>query len=414
VDDAVKIAIGDNKQLQVTNLEVVRARESVAETRTNFFPQLHSYVLAGYELDRVSFTIPAGIFGVYPATGPIPATNEVSTPARFAAFIYAYAGQPLTQLYKVNLAVREARFGVSLAEERLRSRRQETARRVKEAYYQLAQAQSEIRSAEAAVEYFSELSGLTDRNLKQETVLLSDSLIVKAKLNQQRYQLRALQDGFDLQKEAFNYLLGRDVRTHFSIEPQPPPDFLELDLEAARRQALEQRSEIREAHLESEIAGLDVRREKAGYVPDLSLQVSYQSFQNMAFLPQNIASAGFAFNWQPLDWGYKKHRTGELRAIAQQKEILAEDAEQQVILDVDQKYRKLNQARMLLDADADVQKAERQKLQEITHLYEQNAILLSDLLQQQATASQADSQYQQALAAFWTAKADFERAVGAD
>jgi len=36
------------------------------------------------------------------------------------------------------------------------------------------------------------------------------------------------------------------------------------------------------------------------------------------------------------------------------------------------------------------------------------------VLQQQSTLAQADGQYQQAIANFWTARADFARALGED
>jgi outer membrane protein TolC len=412
LDEALKTAAGQNKQAQINSLDVVRAREKVAETRAFLFPQLQSWVTGGHELAKVTFTVPVGAFGVYPAIGPIPGSSIVTTPAQFAAYIYAYAGQPITQLYKVNLAVREGRLGVELANEQLRSQRQEIARQVKENYRELAQMQSLISAAEASVKYLSDLSAVMDRNLKVEAVVPSEAMTVRAKLKMQRYQLLTLQDGFELKKEAFNRLLGRDVRTPFSIEPQPAPDYLEMDLEGARRIALEQRPEMREAQLQTQMAELEVRREKAEYIPDFSLQISYVSFQNVAFMPQNVASAGFAFHWQPFDFGYKKHRIGALRANASQKKLTEEDAAQAVILDVDAKYKKLNEARVLLDANSEMQTAEQRKLQEMTHLYEQKSILLADLLQQQALVSQADSQYQQALASFWSARADFARALG--
>ena len=46
--------------------------------------------------------------------------------------------------------------------------------------------------------------------------------------------------------------------------------------------------------------------------------------------------------------------------------------------------------------------------------YEVQAALLSDVLQTQASLADTNSQYQQALAAFWSARADFERALGED
>ena len=56
--------------------------------------------------------------------------------------------------------------------------------------------------------------------------------------------------------------------------------------------------------------------------------------------------------------------------------------------------------------------AEQERLRNQTGAYSQQAILLSDLLQQQASLATAEDQYRQALLGFWTARADFERALG--
>ena len=415
LDQALSLAIRNNRQLQISGLDVVKARESLAEVRTNFFPALKSFGLGGFPLRPMSFTVPAGVLGVYPTVGPIPARDStITTPQRPTGLINASADQPLTQLYKLDLATHMAGIGLQIAREAERAQHQETTRQVKSAYRQLAQAQAEVSSAEAAEKYLTELSELTDKRLAQQTVLLSDSLTVSANLKQQRYQLLKLQDAFEVQKESFNRLLGRDVHTAFSIEVQPAPEFLEVDLEAARKQALEQRPEIREARLRRDSAKVDIRRERAEYIPDLSLNVSYLSFQNVVFLPRNASSIGLSLSWQPFDWGYKKHRIGELKATAEQKVLSEQDTEQQVIVEVDQEYRALNEARVLLDADADARYAAQQKLKEMTNSYEQKATLLSSLLEQQSAVSKAETEYQHALASFWTAKADFERAIGED
>lgn len=415
LDEAIQIATGGNRDIQVSKLEIVKAQETVAQAKTNYLPKLDANVLAGAPLQPLNFTVPAGSFGTYPGVGPIPATNSnIHSPVRFGAFVNASAAQPLTQLFKVNLAVQQARLGVDLAREGVRAQTQEIARQVKEAYYQVAELQAQVVSARVAVQALSELSTLTEQRLAQETVLQSDSLTVKAKLKQQRYQLLTAEDAFELQKENLNRLLGRDLRTPFSVETLPFGELVEWDLDTARKQALEQRPELREAKLQTKIAAMDVRREHAKYIPDLSLQVSYLGFQNVNFLPQNAGTVGFALQWQPFDWGYKKHRIAELKATTEQKETAEHDAEQRVLLEVEEKFRKLEEARMLLDADTDQRQAEQSRLREVTDRYNQKSALLSDLMQQQAAVSQAEARYQQALSGFWTARADFEKAIGAE
>lgn len=415
LDDAVGIAIRNNSDVRISKLDLTKASEEVAQAKTNYLPNLKTYILAGAPLQELNFTVPAGSFGTYPATGPIPAkASSITSPQQIGAFIYTTAAQPLTQLYKVKLAVQQVRLGTYLAHESLRGQEQETRRQVKKAYYQLAQIQAQVESAKASLQALTELSALTGRRLIAKTVLASDLLTVKAKLKQQRYQLLTLQDAFEVQKQSLNRLLGRDLRTQFKVEMQPVPEIAEFELEVARKQALEQRPEVREARLQTESARLDARRERAEYIPDLSLQVSYLSFQNVNFLPQNAGNVGFILQWQPFDWGYKKHKIRELNATAEQKSLTEQDAEQRVLLDVEDKFRKLRQARVLLEAQTDGRDAEQMKLREVTDRYSQQSALLSDLLQQQAALSQADALYQQALAGFWTARAEFEKAIGAN
>jgi outer membrane protein TolC len=82
--------------------------------------------------------------------------------------------------------------------------------------------------------------------------------------------------------------------------------------------------------------------------------------------------------------------------------------------DVEDKFRKLRQARMLLEAQTDLREAEQARLREMTGRYTQKSAPLSDLLQQQATLSLADAQYEQALAEFWSARWQFDKAIGAE
>ena len=415
LDEAIRIASGTNRDIHISKIEIIKAQEIVAQAKTNYLPKLDANVLAGVPLQPLNFRVPAGSLGTYPATGPIPATDtNIHSPVKFGAFVNASATQPLTQLFKVNLAVKQARLGIDLAKEGVRAQSQDTVRQVKEAYYQVAELQAQVASARAAVGSLSELSTLTEQRLAQETVLLSDSLTVKAKLKQQRYQLLTAEDAFELQKQNLNRLLGRDLHTSFSVEMLPFGELVECDLDTARKRALEQRPELRGARLQTKIAELDVRREHAKYIPDLSLQVSYLGYQNVNFLPQSTGAVGFAFQWQPFDWGYKKHRIAELKATTEQKATTESDIEQRILLDVEEKFRKLEEARILLDAQTDQREAEKAKLGEVTNRYNQKTALLSDLMQQQAAVSQAEAQYQQALAGFWTARANFEKAIGVE
>jgi len=351
--------------------------------------------------------------GFYPATGPIPAKNSnVTTPQQFTAFIFAQASQPVSQLWKVHLSLVSSQISEELAKQKLREQRQNTAESVRELYYQIAQTQTQVESAEAMEKYLVALEGETDRNLVQLVVLKQDSLAVRAKLSQQRYQLLNFRETIQTQKESLNRLLGRDLETEFLVEVQPLPGADEIDLAAAHKLALQQRPEIQQARLQTRKAETEVRQQRAEYIPDFSATFTYASLPNVSFAPQNVLNAGFLLQWQPFDWGQKRHKTESLRDAAKQAALTERDGEQQVLLDVNAKFRALSESRALLDTTALSQEAEREKLRVTANRYGQKAALLSDVLQQEGAAIQADSDYQKALAAFWKAKANFDRALG--
>src|SRR5271165_6076574 len=81
LDEAVGTATGNNRDVRISLLNVTKARESVAQARTNYFPKLDSYVLAGAPVQPLNFTVPAGSFGTYPGVGPIPAkSSDIHSP----------------------------------------------------------------------------------------------------------------------------------------------------------------------------------------------------------------------------------------------------------------------------------------------------------------------------------------------
>ncbi len=413
IDEAVATAMQGNRRVQSSVLDVSRAREKTADVKTERLPHLQVYGLGGEALRTINFTIPRGVLGNYAGIGPIPGQDsKITTPRTFTGLVFGQAAQPLSQLWKVHLGILESKIGEELAQESLRRQKQDTAHSTRDLYYQIAQTQTQIESAQANVKYLVDLQAETDRNLTEQAALKGDSLAVKAKLSQQRYQLLTLRDALETQKESLNQLLGRDLNTEFSVEADPVPSDVEIDIAAARQEALSQRAEVREARLQTKKAEVQVRRQRAEYIPDFSAAFSYFALPNVSFLPQNVLQAGFLLQWQPFDWGQKRHKIGALKDSVKQTALTTQDAEQQVMVDVKAKFRKLAEARVLLDTITLTQEAEREKMRVVTNQYSQKAALLSDVLQQEAAVVQADSDYQKALAGFWSAKASFDYALG--
>jgi len=415
LNQAIEMALSENRSLKIAALEVENSREQVSLTRIKRLPEWKSYVFASQLLTTTDFKFPAGAFGTFPGIGPIPATNKsVTTPRVFNVYIFNQVTQPLSQLYKIHLSLRANELGLGITREKLRGERHSVVDNVKQAYYAVLQSESSIEAAESMLKHYQELDRVLLKRVSQEASLKSDSLQVKAKLAQEQYTLVQLRNAWQSRKEDLNDLLGRDIRTRFRAEEVPALSPVEMDLAAAQSLALAQRPEIKQAELTERQAGYNRRLAKAEYIPDVDLGFQYASNFNVNVLPQNVVALGFALNYQPFDWGKRKHEISQKQIAVEEAHTQLQDTQSKVLLDVNNRFRKLQETRSMLEAAQVEQDWSREKLRDLTRQFEQEVVLLSDVLQGQAMVAKSNDDYAQALLSFWTAKADFEKSLGGD
>ena len=416
LNQAIEISIADNLTLKIAGLEINKAKFDVAATKTKRLPALQTYLFGSVLITPVNFTFPVGAFGTYKNVGPIPGMEQkITTPAgTLNTYALAQAAQPLSQLYKLHLGIREKELSVDLDSEKYREQRQNVVKQVKQAYYSILQSQSALQAAQASVKQYEELDRVMSEKLSQEAALKSDSMEVKAKLAQERYNVLQLTDQLQSRREQLNDLLGRDLATAFRTEDVPAMAAEESDLRTAQQMALSKRPEIKQAEINVQQADYDRRLAKAQYIPDVAVAVHYTSPFNVEFVPKNIVAAGFELNWEPFDWGRRKDEINQKKIVLDQSQLQLKDVQSKVLLDVDNRFRTLQETRVLLTVAKTAADAATEKLREMTQKFGQQSVLLRDVLQQQAAVASANSNYEQALLSFWTSKAEFEKAVGED
>jgi len=415
LDNAIQIAIENNRSLKVAALEVDKSKWQVAELKTKRLPAFSGTVLGSQLLNEVSFDFPAGAFGTFPSTGPIPSTDtKITTPRRPIAYVVSQATQPLSQLYKIHLGVRAQELNAKLTGEKARAERQNLVRDVKQAYYAVLQSESELEAADANVKQYQELDRVVLQRVSQEAALKSDSLDVKAKFANEQFKLAQLHNTLDSRKEYLNNLLGRDIRTEFHTEQVPMAAFEEIDLKVAQGRAISLRPEIKEAEINVRQAEYDRRIARADYIPEVGLALNYVSNFNVDVLPRNMTSVGFEMKWEPWDWGRRKDVVNQKKITETQAQAKLDETRSRVLMDVNSRFRKLAESRMLIGVAHAEREAAQQRLQEVTYKYGQQTVLLSDVLKQQAAAAGASDDYQQALLGFWSAKSEFEKSLGED
>lgn len=413
LDEAVSLARAHNRELKEAGIEIHKQKEALSEAKTQLYPRFDTYLLASELLNPLDFTIAPGTFGTFPATGPIPAKESmIHTPARPVAITSVTATQPLTQLLRIDLSIKEQKLGAELSQQSYFEREQGLVNEVRRAYYAILQSQSELESQRALLAYLEELRHLTGRRLQQEAVLKADSLRIAAQHSKARYHLTLIEDALADQKETLNRFLGRELQTEFTVEMVPDSLPEESSLQEARKTASEMRPEIKAETIRKEKAALETKIEKTRYIPDISIQANYAATSNISFLPQSVGAVGVLLTWQPWDWGQKRHNVAQKVDAEKQAQLSIESVRDQVVQEVDSTFRRLREARELLTAAQAARDAEAEKLRNEMDAYSHQAIVLSDLLQQQSSVASAEDQYRQGLLAFWRARADFEHALG--
>lgn len=412
LDQAIQTAIANNRSLKIAGLDVDKSKWQVAAAKTKRLPAMNGYLLGSGNLTSPTFEFKEGTFGNVGDT-PIPAKNtNIPLSGGPTGYALAQVTQPLTQLYKIHLSVREQQLSSELASQEYCAKQQSVIASVKEAYYSVLQTESALDAAQVTVTQYQETDRVVLQYISQEAVLKSDSLEVKTKLAQAEHQVIVLRNNLQTYKENLNDLLGRDLETDFRTEPVPPISLEETDLKLARQTALTQRPEIKEAELGVLQADYDKRLAKAQYIPDVSAKFNYFTPINTQVLPKNIASAGLELSWEVFDWGRRKDDVRQKTSTLDQSRYQLKEAHSKVLLDVNNRFRKLEESRSQLTVTQAARDAAHEKLREVNDQFSHEAVLLRDVLQQQSVVANSDQDYQQALTSFWSAKAEFEKALG--
>ncbi len=410
LDRAVTLALDENHGLKNAELEVEKAEGVVAAARTYRLPALHVYARVAQQFVKQDVNLENPLSNLIPGIDPF---FSVSVPRRPTVTIAGVVIQPLSQQYKIGLGIDLARLARDAEREKARQVRQVTVERVKLAYFGILQTQSALASIEESIGYYRELDRVTGESVARQVLLKANALEVKTRLAKAEYESLSLTNHLATQKERLNELLGRDPAVEFKVAPVPDPNEAIVDLAFARRLALARRPEIAEANIRVRQAELDRRLKKSEFIPDVSVGLTVLTLRNFdPVIPRNFAGVNVLLKWEVFDWGRKRHQLAEKDRTIEQARNHLREAEDLIRIEVGDTFRKIRLARQALEVARMAQETAREVLRVNTDKFKYSEALFSDVLQSQAVLAEADHQYQQALLGYFTARAEFEKALG--
>ncbi len=413
LEQAVTLALQNNRQVKNAALEIGKSEDQIAAFKTRRLPAFKLDATEAYAVAPIDLHFKQGDLGTLPGVGPVPDKDTtIRSPRKPITAVTGSVTQPLSQLYRLGLGVDQLEVGREINQEELRSQRHLVIDNVKRAYYGLLQTQSSLEAVEESIKFYRELDRLVEDYVRQQTAFKYESLDVKRRLAKADYDALTFRNTLASEREQLNSLLARDVRTEFRVTPVPEMTQLETDLAAAQAQALRQRPELSRARLRIKFADYDYKIKRAEYIPDLSFVFRYLSPVTSEVLPRNIAFVGLELSWEFFDWGRKSNELAAKNKAIEQAKTSSSDLESQILIEVGSAFRKLQESRAALRVGQMAQETQREMLRVALNKYKDRSALLKDVLQVQASSADANNQYQQALLSLWTARAEFEKAIG--
>ena len=409
VDQAVDIALKNNPTIRNAQLEMEKGGDRVAAARTKRLPSLTFDMYGSEAISRMTIEIKEGALGDYPGTGPLPGHDtRIETPRTFSSFAITQIKQPITQLHKINLAIKMNEVGLAADREHQRAVRQAIAREVKAAYFSVLSAESAVNAARAAVETHEEVLREVNVRVSHKTALDADRLDASAKLASMKSSQLTAENGLAASRQQLNYLLGRDLDTPFELTAAAEAA---MPLPACAGDCVSDRPDIKEADLQLEQAQLDMRIAKADYIPDVSLTAYHSEPLNIEGISGNT-SAGILISYEPLTWGRRGAQIAEKRRTVEQAANSARDKRSAAQLEIATRRYKVTEAAAGLQVRQLEMEAAREHLRVTRARFTQLAARPDEMYAATASLTNASAREQDAISAYWTARADYEKAIG--
>lgn len=394
VDQAVKAAIEHNANVKNARIEVESAQTRIDAARTQRLPSLKLDMIGGEALSNLSIIIKEDKAG---------RDTRIDLARTFNMIGVAQITQPITQLHKINLGVQLNEVSRAIDKEHERAARIAVTREVKSAYFNVLSAKSYAAATAEAVTAWEEAEREMVVRVSQKAALESDRMDASAHLASTKLAALSAENTLATAQDQLNYLVGSDVEV---VEPSFSEPVKASKIDVSRR------PDVREAELTLEKAKLGVRIKNADRIPDVALMVSSSTPFNNDVLPRNMTSAGITMSYEPFTWGRRGAEISERRHAVEQAQNALDDKRAAAGVEVAARLRKVEESAAQITVRRLESESAREKLRVTKAKFHELAARADEMYGASASLTNAAAREQEAISAYWTALADYEKAIG--
>jgi outer membrane protein TolC len=414
LEQAINLALKQNHSIHLRSLSVDQMQSKKDEARSNYLPQIKAGggVLHVTELEGVA--IPAGSFGNYSSTGPIPAKSLVIDQGGLTGYLgHVELEQPLTQLLRIHQANVAAKQDLLIARTQLDQTQDAIALQVRQLYYNILINQQQLEASQdqlAAAQIKDEESrnDVARGNALEISALQSKAVILQA----QQESLTLRLQGSDLRRQLAD-VLGLPVDTPLDLDPGAAAVALDIPSRAdAIRIALEQNQDLRAARQTLVKAQAGLAAAKDAYIPNVTALSRYSYQSGVPFLVHNFGTFGFSLSYDLYDGGRREAKVREARSEVRSAEVAVDKLQSEIEVQVHGIYDRVDELRQMVDVAGQVVKVRTEASRLADRQFEQTAALSSTRSQSHADLTSATASLLQANCGLSLAEADLKRAIG--
>jgi len=414
LSQAIDLALKQNRDIKLAQFAVDDSRHKKEEARSAYFPHINNESKFSHITEFAGVEIPAGAFGNHPDTGLIPAQNLFLDQGAMTSYTsFSQLDQPFTQMFRIREANRAATADINTARVQVNQAQNAIALKVRQLYYGIliAQLKQQAAAEEVSASQVKLQESLDEvkRGEALDTVELesrASALDARQGALTQRLQIH------DLTLSLVD-LLGLPLDTQLALDAETSALALSVpSREECIRIAQENSPEIQAAKQSVIKAKAGLGAAKDAYIPDITALARYSYQSGIPFLVHNYGVFGFSFTYEVFDGGRRIAAIKDSRTLLSEAELNLEKVEDEVAVQVETAYDKVEQLQDLVGVSQEVLEARLEASRVADRQFEQTAALASARAEAHAKAISARASSLEAALDLSLAQGDLKRTIG--
>ena len=271
LETAIELALTQNRNLRIAQMEVDKSYSKLTETRSNLLPKINASGQYTNNIKKPVIFLPPGTPFSRPGQA---AVLEIGSDHSYTGTISA--SLPILS-FPIYVSLSVASTGVDLAQESYRGTQLKTITDVKKAFYGVLLAREVKNLMQASLKNATD--NLENVRKMQKQGLVSEYDLIRAEVQVENLKPVALQaeNNYELAKNSLKIALGLDASENIDIEGELQYQTYEIpDLQQTIRALLQNNAELKQVNLQVEMAKSMINLERSAHLPILAAFGNYQ------------------------------------------------------------------------------------------------------------------------------------------